>query len=45
MGEKVPIIFQIPFLKGTSTHHFAILLSISLLHDDGLIADLHAEEE
>ena len=44
MGEIVPIIFQISFLKGTSRHHFAILLSISPLHDDGLIANLHAEE-
>ena len=45
MGEIVPIRFQIQFLKGTSRHHFDILLSISPLHDDGLIADLHAEEE
>ena len=45
MGKIVPIIFQIPFLKGTSRHQFFILLSISPLHDDGLIADLHAEED
>ena len=45
MGRMDPIIFQIPFLKGTSRHHFFILLSISLLHDDSLIANLHAEEE
>ena len=45
MGEIIPIIFQIPFLKGTFRHHFAILLSISPLHDDGLIVDLHAKEE
>ena len=45
MGRMVPIRFQIPFLKGTSRHHFAILLSISPLHDDGLIANLHVEEE
>ena len=45
MGKIVPISFQIPFFKGTSRHHFSILLSISLLHDDGLIADLHAEED
>ena len=45
MGKIVPIIFQIPFFKGTSRHYFVILLRISPLHDDGLIADLHAEEE
>ena len=45
MGNIVPILFQIPFFKGTSRHHFVILLSISLSHDDSLIADLHAEEE
>ena len=45
MGNIVPVIFQIPFFKGTSRHHFAILLSISPLHDDGLIADLQAEGE
>ena len=45
MREISPIRFQIPFLKGTSRYHFAILLSISPLHDDSLIADLHAEEE
>ena len=45
MGKIVPILFHIPFFKGTSINHFAILLSISLLHDGGLIADLHAEEE
>ena len=45
MGNIVLITFQIPFLKGTSRHHFAILLSISSLHDDDLIADLHAKEE
>ena len=45
MGKIVPILFQIPFFEGTSRHHFAILLSISPLHDDGLLANLHAEEE
>ena len=45
MGNIVPISFQIPFFKGTSRHHFSILLSISPVHDDGLIASLHAEEE
>ena len=44
MGEIVPIIFQIPFLKRTSRHHFLILLSTLSFHDDGLIVDLHAEE-
>jgi len=45
MGKIFPILSQIPFFKGTSRYHFSILLSISPLHDDGLIADLHAEEE
>ena len=45
MGKLVPILFHIPLFKGTFTHHFVILLSISLSHDDSLIADLHAEEE
>ena len=45
MGDIIPIRFQIPFLKGTSRHHFAILLSISPLHDDGFITDLHVEEQ
>ena len=45
MGELIPMIFQIPFLKETSRNHFSILLSISPFHDDGLIADLHAKEE
>ena len=44
MGKIVPISFQIPFFKGASRHHFAILLSISALHDDGLITNLHVEE-
>ena len=44
MGEIIPIRFQILLLKGTSRHPFVILLSISPLHDDGLIVDLHAEE-
>ena len=44
MGEIFPIRFQIPFLNGTSRHHFSILFIISPLHDDGLTADLHAEE-
>ena len=45
MGKTVPILSQIPFFKGTSRHHFVILLSISLSHDDSLIANLHVEEE
>ena len=45
MGEIFPIRFHVPFLKGTSRHHFFILLSILPLHDDSLIADLQAEEE
>ena len=45
MGKIFPIIFHIPFFKGTSRNHLVILLSISPLHDDGLIANLHAEEE
>ena len=45
MGNIFLILFQIPFFKGTSRHHFSILLSISPLHDDGLIGDLNAEEE
>ena len=44
MEKIVPIRFHIPFLKGTSRHRFAILLSISPLHDDGLIVNLHAKE-
>ena len=44
MGKIVPIFFEIPLFKGNSRHHFSILLSISPLHDDGLIANLHAEE-
>ena len=44
MGNIAPILFRIPFFKGTYRHHFSILLSISPLHDDGLIANLHAEE-
>ena len=45
MGEIIPKIFQIQFFRGTSRHHFVILLSISPFHDDSLIANLHAEEE
>ena len=45
MGNIVPILFQIPLFKGTSRHHFAILLNISPLDDDNLIVDLHDEEE
>ena len=45
MGKLIPIIFQVPFFKRTSRHHLAILLSISPLHDDGLIANFHTKEE
>ena len=45
MAKIVHIIFQILFFKGTFRNHFVILLSISPLHDDGLIVDLHVEEE
>ena len=45
VGEIVPIIFQIPFLKRTFRNHFVILLSVLPLHDDSLIADSHDNEE
>ena len=45
MERTSPNTFQTPYLGRNSRQHFATLLSTSLFHDDGLVANLHVEEK